>query len=1310
LVELLEERRLLTLAGVQLYTSAALTTPGLVGSYVNKSLQAYAPQDDWRVTQAISGTRTDEAINFPTSSMGVRSAVGVTGGTDADWDNFSVQWDGVLKVTQANARLATKSDDGSRMWIDLNHDGVFDSSGAEYIDNNWGGAQGATTGLRSAPLAAGTYAIRIQYYESGGGNSISLVGPPLLPQSMPVTATNPKQTVKVLVLDYDPRVPSAQNQLLHRVMNWADPHYLADGYKQDMEWASGGAVNFQIVDWRDLDEMPIFSDGFRYNPDEYVQLYRSGGPWHTGGGGGADFYAIAEEQHLADAINSGQVDEIWTFGGPFMSINAESFMAGPNSFFINGPTYPDLPVDRAVAGYSFNYERGIAEMIHDNGHRTENHMGRAYNGSWNLTNPVTTWDKFAADYGQATSGPYGVGNTHFPANGASDYDYGNTQFVTSTALDWQIYPNLTGATTQVNRDNWGWGPDASDYQRDYLDWFFSLLPRASGTKADGRQNNWYKYVYDFNSYEPTTGLPRQEDAFASGGVIDTSGGNTRDFTVRYYDVTGVNTATLDNSDVRVTGPNGFNAAATVVSVGPEVATTAGTARTVTYRISAPGGSWDALDAGTYSIVLQVNQVRDTLGNYFPTGQVGTFRVELPDISRIDVNALVSAGHATVSGTTIDIGPLANMFDGSTSTIVRTPNINPASFQAAFDAPQTFHGFRLYFQGGQSSWSIETADTQADLDGKTGSWKQVVPTTVTPADQFSVVTLASSVSAKFVKLVATRLVGDGYVHIAEWQMLGPASADTTAPTATVPLPAVTTPGGTSYFLPVTYADETAVGVPSLQNGNVRVTGPGGFDVGATFYDVDDYLNGPSRAAQYYFVPPGGSWDSNDDGMYTVTLQPGVADSVGNAVGAPIVLGTFTVNIPAPQRRPDADMTEDNAALWSAWAFQGSASTSDDTSFKLLGDGSVKFTTDGGFDTYLSFPPAGGADWDLTEAKNFYFSVYAQNANANGFQSSDPMVRLRDSNGGYIDFTYYKNGGVYPLLNDARGQWKSYVVPLNASATQTNGWRRTVVGTPRMDHIASVEFHGDTWDYGFTLWYDRVGFDVPLHVASPAFDYRAAKPSVSFAFDQDVADTLTAPDVHLQNLTTGVTIDAGDVSVAYDPDTKKASLTFPTLANGTLPDGDYRLTIPAGAVTDVAGNGTAGDFVFDFFVLAGDANHDRSVDFNDLVALAQNYNTAGKTFAQGDFNYDGSVDFNDLVILAQRYNTTLAAPGAAAPVEAAASSFAADWASVAAPTAPPTPVAAPARRKTEEVAVFSVEPVIKPRPAPKSSHTVARSENY
>src|SRR6185312_3027299 len=64
----------------------------------------------------------------------------------------------------------------------------------------------------------------------------------------------------------------------------------------------------------------------------------------------------------------------------------------------------------------------------------------------------------------------------------------------------------------------------------------------------------------------------------------------------------------------------------------------------------------------------------------------------------------------------------------------------------------------------------------------------------------------------------------------------------------------------------------------------------------------------------------------------------------------------------------------------------------------------------------------------------------------------------------------------------------------------------------------------------------------------------------------------------------------------------------------------------------------------YTILGDATLDGVVDFNDLVKLAQNYNTrvAGTTSSwwyHGDFNYDGNVDFLDLVKFAQHYNTAM-----------------------------------------------------------------------
>lgn len=55
--------------------------------------------------------------------------------------------------------------------------------------------------------------------------------------------------------------------------------------------------------------------------------------------------------------------------------------------------------------------------------------------------------------------------------------------------------------------------------------------------------------------------------------------------------------------------------------------------------------------------------------------------------------------------------------------------------------------------------------------------------------------------------------------------------------------------------------------------------------------------------------------------------------------------------------------------------------------------------------------------------------------------------------------------------------------------------------------------------------------------------------------------------------------------------------------------------------------------------GDVNGDRSVNFDDLLVLAANYNRSSRTFDRGDLNVDGTVNFDDLLVLASRYNTSV-----------------------------------------------------------------------
>jgi hypothetical protein len=192
LVEPLEKRRLLAAApAFELYRDAAATQPLLNAVYANvtedqvrATIKNYVA-DDLRAAPGIqiSGQRVDGA-DFPTSNWTIggvgRSQLGLTEGSDDNWDLFVYQADGYVKINSDQVRLMTRSANGSRFFIDLNHDDVFEPA-SEVYDNSYEAIYDGLVqeGHRTPMLAAGVYKIRIQYLSEYHLNVLQLVSAPL---------------------------------------------------------------------------------------------------------------------------------------------------------------------------------------------------------------------------------------------------------------------------------------------------------------------------------------------------------------------------------------------------------------------------------------------------------------------------------------------------------------------------------------------------------------------------------------------------------------------------------------------------------------------------------------------------------------------------------------------------------------------------------------------------------------------------------------------------------------------------------------------------------------------------------------------------------------------------------------------------------------------------------------------------------------------------------------------------------------------------------------------------------------------------
>ncbi len=138
----------------------------------------------------------------------------------------------------------------------------------------------------------------------------------------------------------------------------------------------------------------------------------------------------------------------------------------------------------------------------------------------------------------------------------------------------------------------------------------------------------------------------------------------------------------------------------------------------------------------------------------------------------------------------------------------------------------------------------------------------------------------------------------------------ATADTTAPTASLSAPDVTSATASSlnpYTFTITYQDNIAVALATIAGAQVFVSPPaGGPGMLAELVSVsptgqtDALGDAKNLTATYQIVPPGGAWSAENAGSYSIAIAGApVADFAGNLL-EPQTLGGFTVTFNKPDK--------------------------------------------------------------------------------------------------------------------------------------------------------------------------------------------------------------------------------------------------------------------------------------------------------------------------------------------------------------------------------------------------------------------------
>ena len=326
------------------------------------------------------------------------------------------------------------------------------------------------------------------------------------------TTNIPSIEKKVMVLNFDPILENYGGVRLHKYFNWNDPLTLEQAYISTMREVSHEYVNYRIVERQDIDNFPPGLNQF--DDARYVACVAD--PTHCKYAT-MNYSTVLSTYQVCEKLNAGTIDELWIWGAPYFGIY-EAIMTGPGAFYTNGPPVVGTTCKSKMDIMGFSYERGLAEMLENFGHRLEGTLSQVFVGgemglikATDYNTSSNPWVRFLASDKYAPN-KSGCGSIHSAPNSDSDYDWDNERLVRSYCIDFEHpFPFLEGDTQNVSCSTFGCSYDGLGFKK----WWLSHLPHSEGT-TNGKLNNWWRYLVGYDNAVSSQGENPQFVTVKSG--------------------------------------------------------------------------------------------------------------------------------------------------------------------------------------------------------------------------------------------------------------------------------------------------------------------------------------------------------------------------------------------------------------------------------------------------------------------------------------------------------------------------------------------------------------------------------------------------------------------------------------------------------------------------------------------------------------------------------------------------------------------------------------------------------------------------